>query len=177
MRDAQTRANISILDPGVVKTCKETNTSHYVSQKRQQKRPTKNAILQPQYLKIKKFPMSHNISKDAQQCAAGSSKFVETFNVAALSYLRCRLALAVCGMISKNDFFKRDVRERQAKKIQTDALLSSNTWENTHGYTRERCSVLPCAMNQFISLNLLHIYAGLSVMSRSDMVGPRKSWD
>ena len=85
VRDAQTRANISILDPGVVKTCKETNTSNYVSQKRQQKRPTKNAILQPQYLKIKKFPMSHNISKDAQQCAAGSSKFVETFNIAALS--------------------------------------------------------------------------------------------
>ena len=28
VRDAQTRANISILDPGVVKMCKETNTSH-----------------------------------------------------------------------------------------------------------------------------------------------------
>ena len=55
VRDAQTRANISIFDPGVVKTVKETNTSHYVSQKRQQKRPTKNAILPPQYLEIKNF--------------------------------------------------------------------------------------------------------------------------
>jgi hypothetical protein len=85
VRDAQTRANISTLDPGVVKMCKETNKSQNVSQERPQKKPTQNAILPPQYLEIKKFPISHNISKDAQQCAAGSSKFVETFNIAALS--------------------------------------------------------------------------------------------
>jgi hypothetical protein len=74
VRDAQTRANISILDPGVVKMCKETNKSHYVSHKRQQKRPTKNAILPPKYLEIKKFPMAPNISKDAQYCAPASCR-------------------------------------------------------------------------------------------------------
>ena len=112
--------------------CEVTNTSHFVSKKRSQKRPTKGQL---QYLEIKEFPMSHNISKDAQQCAAGSCKFIETFNVDAMSYLRCCLALALCGMISKRRRPKRAVWQGNGEKLSSDNLRAFSTYQK---HTRVR---------------------------------------
>ena len=69
------------------------------------------------------------------ECLKFVEKFVETFNIAAMSYLRCRLALAVCGMISKRRRPKRAVWQGNGEKLSSDNLRAFSTYQK---HTRVR---------------------------------------